>query len=66
LIKRVELVSEWVTTPEQVAANFAVRFEDERRFRFVVGIIGRKKIGEQLPVFINGVNRLTEKSGHAA
>src|ERR1700730_2971408 len=65
LPKRVELVLQRPARTEQIAADFTVHLENERRFRLVIGIIGGEKIGEQLSIFVNRINRFAEKSSLA-
>src|SRR5207302_1529929 len=36
--------------------------QDKRRFRFVIGVISREKIGEQLSIFVDRIDRHTQKS----
>src|SRR6476620_756828 len=66
LIKRVELILQRHARAEQVAGDFAVHLEKKTGFRFVIGVIGGEKIGEQFSILINGINRLAEKAGLAA
>src|SRR4029077_10903574 len=66
LIKRVELVLQGLARAEKIPANFAIHFKQKTRLRFVIGVIGRKKISEQFSIFIHGINRVSEKSGIAA
>ena len=44
------------------ASEIAVHLKDEGRFRFVIGVIGGEKIGEQLSIFVNGIDWFAEKS----
>ena len=66
LIKRVELVPQGLARAKEIAANFAVDFKEKARFGFVVGIVSSKKIGEQLSIFVNGIDRFAEESSLAA
>src|SRR5438552_3801688 len=65
LIKRVELILQRPPRPKQIAANLAVHLQNKRRFRLVVGVISREKIGEQLSIFVDRVDRHTQKSSLA-
>jgi hypothetical protein len=53
----IDLMSQRFTRAEQVAQNFPINFQDERRFRFVVGVVSREKIGEQLAVLKHRIDR---------
>src|SRR5262245_56872911 len=66
LIKRVERVPQRLARGEKVTTNFALNLEKKTGFRFVVGVIGSKKISKQLSIFVDGINRVAEKSGIAA
>src|SRR5205814_1338279 len=65
LPERIKLVVQRPPRPKQVTANFAVNLNHERRFGFPIGVVGGQEIGEQLPVFVNRVDRRPEKSGLA-
>src|SRR5712691_5028085 len=62
----IKLIAQWLARAQKVTANFTIDFDDERRFRFVIGVISGEKIGEQLSIFVNRVDRLTQKPGLAA
>ena len=66
LVKRVDLILQRPPLPQQIASNLAADFKEKARFGFVVGIVRRKKIGEQLSIFVNGIDRFAEESGLAA
>src|SRR5712671_2878230 len=59
----IELILEWLARSEQVTADLAVDFNHERRFRFPIGVISSEEVGEQLSIFVNGIDRCAEKSG---
>src|SRR6202040_2640782 len=54
LPERIELVEQRVSRTEQVATDITVDLNHEGRLWFMIGVIGREKIGEQLSIFING------------
>ena len=46
----IDLMPQRFARAEEITTNFPINFQDERRFRFVVGVISREKIGEQFAV----------------
>src|SRR6476660_3601805 len=62
LIKRVELILQRLARAEQVAGDLAVHLQEKTGFRFVIGVIGGEKIGEQFSILIHGIDRLAEES----
>ena len=65
LVEGIELIAERLAAAEQVAADLAVDLEHERGFRFVIGIVGREEIREELAIFVNRIDRLAQESGLA-
>src|SRR5438477_8224010 len=51
---------------EEVTANFPINFQDERRLRFVVGVICGEKIGEQFAIVKYWIDRVSQETGGAA
>src|SRR2546423_5975504 len=52
----IDLMPQRFARAEEVAADFSINFQDERRFRFVVGVISGEKIGEQFAVLEHRIN----------
>src|SRR5207249_11000520 len=55
LIERVDLIPQGLARTEEITPDLAVHFQQKTSFGFVVSIVSRKKIGEQLSIFINGI-----------
>src|SRR5689334_2912672 len=64
-MRRVNLIPKWPAAAEQVATQLAVLLDHERRLGFVVRVVGGEEIGEELAVFVDGIDRLTEEPGLA-
>ena len=58
-------VLDFLARTQQIPANFAVRFQDKRRFGLPVGVISGKKIGEELSIFVDRIDRFAEKASLA-
>src|SRR5437764_11330222 len=59
----VDLMPQRFSRAEQISADFPINFQDERRLWFMVGVIRRQKVGEQLPIREDRIDRSTEKAG---
>src|SRR5437762_12061167 len=59
----IDLMPQRLTRAEEVTTNFPINFQDERRLRFLVGVIRREKIGEQFAVLKHRIDRGSQKSG---
>ena len=46
LIKGIELIAQRLARAKEITANLAIYLQQKTRLRFVIRIIGRKKIGE--------------------
>src|SRR5438552_3423199 len=57
----IDLMPQRLARAEQIAADFPINFQDERRFRFLVGVISREKIGEQFAVLKSRIDRVSQK-----
>ena len=66
LLERIELVEQRLARTEQITFQFAIHLEHERRLRFVVRVIGGEKVGKQLAILVNRIDRLAEEAGLAA
>src|SRR5213595_3798505 len=62
----IKLVAERLARAKQITANLALDLDHKRGLRFPIGVIGSEKIGEQLSIFVNRIDRLAQKSGIAA
>src|SRR5690348_9067740 len=63
--KGIDLMPQRFARTEEVTANFPVNFQDERRLRFLVGVIGCEKIGEQFVVLKHWIDRRSQEAGGA-
>ena len=57
LLEGIKLVEQRLARSEQVAFQFAIHLEHERRLRLVVGVISGEEVGEQFAIFVNRIDR---------
>src|SRR5436189_518872 len=62
----IKLVAQRPARAQQIAADLAIDLDHKRGLGFPIGVIGGKKIGEQLSIFVDRIDRLAQKSGIAA
>src|SRR5689334_22057101 len=60
--KRIHLMLQRFARAEEVPANFPINFQDERRLRFLVGVIRREKIREQFMVLKHRIDRISQET----
>src|SRR5689334_13074591 len=63
LLERVELVEQRLATAEQIAFQYPVYLEDERRLRLMIRVISGEKVGKKLVVLVNRIDRQPQKPG---
>src|SRR4029453_2928675 len=59
----IDLMPQRFARAKEITTNFPINFQDERRLWFLVGVISREKIGEQLAVLKHRIDRGSQKSG---
>ena len=58
----IKLVLKRSPRAEQIAANLAAHIEHKGGLRLMIGVIGRQKIGEQPPILVNRIDRISQKT----
>src|SRR2546425_12751308 len=66
LRERVELILQWSARAKKIPAEFAIHFQNETGLRLIIGVIRREKIGKQLSIFVNRIDRRTKKTSFTA
>ena len=66
LLKRIELVEKRFARSEEVSFQLAVDLQDKGRFRLVVRVISGEEVGKKLAIFVDRIDRRTEKPRLAA